>query len=262
MKEIPILFSTPMVQALRHGRKTQTRRLIKWPDVPEWHNWDYEPCQLERPQGGGWWPYFYHRNGSKDISGPLKCPYGQGGDVLWVRETHYAWGWWIQEGTTKTGKPGWTFKDFTPEDQGGKYHFVDNPPADIIAGRIRQRMGWYKRPAIFMPYHASRIWLQKEYTIVEKASDISREDAIDEGLACLSKDGGRTYKYGIPDNDGLPGNGDHGWHWKEWNVDPVQAFKKLWCKVNGLETWNDWVWANSFKVLSTTGKPDLHNIIS
>jgi hypothetical protein len=51
MKFIPILFSTPMVQAIIDGRKTQTRRVVK------------------------------------DKAGDVKCPYGKEGDVLWVRET-------------------------------------------------------------------------------------------------------------------------------------------------------------------------------
>jgi hypothetical protein len=212
------------------------------------------------PQGGGWWPYFYHRglNGEKymDLSCPLHCPYGETDDLFWVRETHYAYGWWIQEGTTETGKPAWTFKDFTSEDQGGNYHFMERAPKEVIEKREEKVMGWYKRPAIFMPYSACRIWLQKTGTKVERASEISREDAIAEGLACLSKDGGRVYKYGIPDSDGLPGNDDYGWHWQDWHVDPVEAFKKLWVKVNGMNTWNDWVWCNSFNILSTTGKPD------
>lgn len=255
MKEIPILYSSPMVHAILEGRKSQTRRLIKWPKVPEWHNWDYEPDRLERPNGCGWWPWFYHRNGSKDISGPLKCPYGEKGDVLWVKETHYAYGWWIQEGASKTGQPGWTFKDFTPEDQGGKYQFITNRPAEVIEKRVAKKIGWYKRPAIFMPKQAARIWLEKEYTLVQKVSEIEREDAVAEGLACISKDDGRTWKFGIPDLDGLPGIDNIGWAWQDWHTDPVEAFKRLWWKINGEDTWNDWVWANSFKVLSTTGKP-------
>jgi hypothetical protein len=259
IKEIPILFSTPMVKAILEGRKTQTRRLVKWPRVPDWHNWDYEPCQLEKPQGGGWWPWFYHRGykGKKyiDLSGPLKCPYGQGGDHLWVKETHYAWGYWIQEGVTETGKPGWSFKDFTPEDQKGLYHYETNPPASTVEKRSAKKVGWYKRPAIFMPHHAARIWLEKEYTLVQKASEIDREDAIAEGMACITKDNGGTWKYGIPDLDGLPGTGNIGWAWQDWYTNPVEAFKSLWYKINGAETWHDWVWANSFKVLSTSGKP-------
>lgn len=55
MKFIPILFSTPMVQAILDGRKTQTRRVIK--------------------------PHL------TDVASFIKCPYGKPGDVLWVRET-------------------------------------------------------------------------------------------------------------------------------------------------------------------------------
>jgi hypothetical protein len=33
----PIIFSTPMVQAILDGKKTQTRRVIKIDDAPE--NW-------------------------------------------------------------------------------------------------------------------------------------------------------------------------------------------------------------------------------
>lgn len=53
MKEIPILFSTPMVQAILEGRKTMTRRIVK----------DKDPWSV------------------------ITCRYGQPGDILWVRET-------------------------------------------------------------------------------------------------------------------------------------------------------------------------------
>jgi len=62
----PILFSTPMVQAILDGTKTQTRRIVKEPKgfIGKWlfQNVDY-------------------------VRTRVKCPYGKVGDVLWVRET-------------------------------------------------------------------------------------------------------------------------------------------------------------------------------
>lgn len=61
MKERPIIFSTPMIQAILEGRKTQTRRVVKY-----------------RPYAQDDAPVHLH-----------ECPYGVPGDRLWVRE---AWG--------------------------------------------------------------------------------------------------------------------------------------------------------------------------
>lgn len=63
MKQHPILFSTPMVQAILSGAKTQTRRIVK-------------PKYLER--------------GSTPFHTIKKSPYGLKGDQLWVRET-FVW---------------------------------------------------------------------------------------------------------------------------------------------------------------------------
>lgn len=105
------------------------------------------------------------------------------------------------------------------------------------------------KPSIFMPRWASRIALEITSVRVERLQDISETDAKDEGLSCLTKDGGRTWKFGIPDRDGLPGNDDDGWHWHEWEVDPRLAYKKLWESINGAGSWaqNPWVWVIGFK---------------
>jgi hypothetical protein len=71
MSERPILFSGPMVRAIREGRKTQTRRVITNKQVLDSLNevgsWD-GPGEVE-----DWERSF--------------CPYGKPGDFLWVRES-------------------------------------------------------------------------------------------------------------------------------------------------------------------------------
>jgi hypothetical protein len=69
--EKPIIFSTPMVQAILEGRKTQTRRVCLL------QNWSYSEL--------------HDLNKNKifrKIDGNVTCPYNNIGDFLWVRETY------------------------------------------------------------------------------------------------------------------------------------------------------------------------------
>ena len=92
MSERPILFSGAMVRAIMDGRKTQTRRVIK-PQPPSvdavrvmsgdgYHWLPPEPgIGAWRPAGAVW--------AVRDLMGQeplLRCPYGQPGDRLWVKE--------------------------------------------------------------------------------------------------------------------------------------------------------------------------------
>lgn len=62
-KEIPILFSTPMVEAILDGRKTKTRRIVTGKHLK-----------------------ILNHIGFDDFN-PLTCPKGVPGDLLWVRES-------------------------------------------------------------------------------------------------------------------------------------------------------------------------------
>ena len=104
----------------------------------------------------------------------------------------------------------------------------------------------YWRPSIHMPRWASRITLEITDVRVVQLHKISEADAIAEGLKAISKDGGRTYKYGVPDFEGYPGEG--GWRWAEWKICPRAAFKKLWESAYGPGSFNDkWVWVIEFR---------------
>lgn len=110
-----------------------------------------------------------------------------------------------------------------------------------------------------MPRWASRLALEVTGVRVERVQDISEADAMAEGLKGLTKDGSLV-KWGIPDRDGLPGNDDDGWHWKQWESDPRKAYRALWNSINGAKpgrSWeaNPWVWVVEFKRVSEEPTP-------
>lgn len=212
-----------MVQALLAGMKTQTRRIVKpqptMSMIPEPH-FVWNPKKLN----GHAFYFSGSRAGLVDVltSQELEvCPYGQVGDILWVRET------------------------FVFRDKHGKNYFkADYPNYEPYAHN-----GW--KPSIHMPKVASRIWLEITDIRVQRAQDISEEDAIAEGvgelISSLNADTGAKMYVNYEDlND------------RQGYFSPQMSFITLWECINGHGTWKDnlWVWAVSFKVLSTTGRPD------
>jgi len=148
MKEHPILFSGEMVQAIQEGRKTQTRRVIK----PQPNTlWD-----AAKFIGEDGFRFYCHID--PHIFVDWKCPYGQSGDGLWVRE---AW---------------------RPIDE-------DRPVNRLMAGDtiyyradyVGEALGGKWRPSIHMPRWASRINLEIVNIRVERVQEIHPMDCIAEG---------------------------------------------------------------------------------
>lgn len=104
--------------------------------------------------------------------------------------------------------------------------------------------GWKHRNSIHMPRRAARIVRTVASVRAERLQDISEADAMQEGLTQLSKDGGQTWKWGIPDRDGWPGNDDIGWPWQLWEQSPYEAYRALWMGLHGVASWqtNPIVW--------------------
>ncbi len=205
MKERPILFSGPMVMAILDGRKTQTRPIVKQQPDSRHCRVDFEHGFLkESSMIGGCW----------SVSRKQVCPYGKPGDRLWVREAFWQAGCWVRPDALRDEGDAATVWQGSKD---GVYYCADMPD--------KPDWGFRKRPSIHMPRWASRINLEITGVRVERLQAISCNDAISEGLDCLTKDGS-LYKYGIADRDRLPGNDDHGWHWSEWEVDPRMAYKK------------------------------------
>ena len=207
----PILFNGEMVKAILEGRKAQTRRVIK-PQPVDGSVWDKDSMLFIVPMSR--------------LGIMRNCPYGQVGDRLWVRETHYRFGRWVPNGFSKTGKQKWTFKAGTFE-----VLYMDNPPTlSVLRNSNRMERGWFKRPAIFMPRWASRITLEITSVKVERVQDIDIGGAYAEGAVPYER-------------------GDGPWD------DPyaVGHFRDLWDSINakrgyGWES-NPWDFALTFKVV-------------
>ena len=150
----PILFNTEMVLAILDGRKTQTRRVVKFPDGMT-----------------GRLP----RDGTRNIlfyPGGIKRPPYMPGDILYVRET------WVK---------------LFYVDENGRTHYVkevfyyaaDGDPDVTLCDADGfllddQRITW--KPSIHMPKEAARIFLRVTGVRAERLRDITEVDAEKEGL--------------------------------------------------------------------------------
>lgn len=247
MKMKPIIFSTPMVQAILDGRKTMTRRVIK----PQPTYWDagerlydkdnivgpefYTPIRVDKDgeQYPGEEVYgIYSDNGEYGCKAPYKP-----GDILWVRET---WQSFFPEQVTpqhqqgprsRAGVPAKSAKghymhyyyraDGEIEDapEYGKTHFPEYGKTHFC------KANWMS--PIYMPREAARIFLRVTYVWVEQVQDISEEDAKAEGVTAIN-DSGCGYR---------------------------GAFRELWNALNakrGFDWYtNSWVWVIRFERLDT-----------
>ncbi len=253
MTDRPIIFSAPMVRALVEGRKTQTRRLIK--PQPK------EPQQF----GGEWFDLAVERYRSGDDGETPIIKYAPG-DRLWVRE---AWriGWWNEDegriAVDYCDGPRREWLTIPDDEDGEKFNRFWQSSCDELEhkgiepnaeGRHLWEPGssplrW--RSSIHMPRWASRLTLIVESVRVERLQDISEVDVKAEGLACLSKDQGRVWKWGLPESDGHPG--PQGWQWQMWCIGSAPAYAKLWDRIHGPGAWaaNPWIAAITFRVVKS-----------
>lgn len=159
VKERPILFSTPMVQAILAGRKTQTRIIKNLTKVNVRVN-DWEEPVLD-PATNEW--VFTAKHGMPEQI-RVKCPFGLPGDTLWVRET---WSHTRQ-------------LNIHPTDIGyGVVYKADNQPWDDIEG-------WCWKPSIIMTREASRINLKIKQVRVVRLHSMSTNDLKLEGIVPVS----------------------------------------------------------------------------
>ncbi len=219
MKERGMIFNGEMVRAILDGRKTQTRRPVKFPV----HDKNLG-CELAGNELAG----------ELSAGNYLNSAFGKPGDRIWVREAYRLPAslddvspTGVGEMAVATGyrKP-WapTFYEFTGTFSDGWKGF-ETPPKVSDAGKLR--------PSIHMPRWASRILLEITNVRVERLNSIRDVDAMREGIQNLTTCSHSDF--------GIPGvvNAQH----------PVRAFQLLWESIYGADSWraNPWVWVIEFK---------------
>lgn len=212
-RERPILFSAPMVRAILAGRKTQTRRVVKFREDPS-----FVWSAPRRVQASSVYEYMQQDGTDGDILATMRsvdCPYGKPGDRLWVRESALAdppinGSWCGDVEWAGTGKP-WACVP---------HKFRDTK--HVIYAATQQSCAHIRyKPSIHMPRWASRITLEITGVRVERLNDISDADVRAEGWT------------------------------RQPEGDKFQWYRDLWNSINGAGSWaaNPWVWVVEFKRL-------------
>lgn len=225
--EHPIVFSAPMIAAIRAGAKVQTRRILTVP----WKG---------RKRAKPYEPYYYDEDGKLmvdcsecswatssnewcEASTVLRSPYGAEGHHLWVRET---WAKVTNNGLRIV------------------YKADDDRPKELLRKTYGSTMRW-SSPR-FMPRSASRLTLRVTNVRVERLRSISEDDAKAEGVE--SWETLRARKYSALSEEQTLTSGER------MLASPYRAsFAMLWDEINGdRATWssNPWVWVIEFRPLA------------
>ncbi|MNH86056.1 hypothetical protein D3C73_385110 [compost metagenome] len=212
VKELPILFSAPMVRAILGGRKTVTRRAV-----------NPQPA-LTDGSGFSWKGHLFGRGAddretSRNFSKHC-CPFGKPGHRLWVRETWYCDHFEVMRGPY-----------LKPDDLDIGEALDDGTlvyAADGLTPYEADQPVW--KPSIHMPRWVSRILLEITDVRVERLQEISRSDIRAEGLVCPPE---------LTIDDVSP-------NYRDWYP---AAWRELWESINGADSWsaNPWVWVVEFK---------------
>ena len=216
MADRPIIFSAPMVRALLDGRKTQTRRLLRisrhrsisefGPSDTKGYDWHFRDVGMR-------WHDLRHAELMK------RLPYAIG-DRLWVREAFCYQQWHNQ----------YIDIDYVA-DPGSPYLTYRTPPAGAKI-KLGDRYKGPRYPSIHMPRWASRLTLTVTDVRVQRLREISRADAIAEGIRPCRQGGW------MADNEDTSA------------PEPEEAFRALWLSLHGPGSWeaNPWVVALTFTV--------------
>lgn len=254
MADKPILFSGPMVRAILEGRKVQTRRVLK-PQPPA-HTANFYRTPFTAVDGGRWVACTPSGCGLKNYGtrGPeRRIPIE--GDRLWVKETFT------------------TGFDYDDDDK----PIGDDPRVFYAATECPRWFDpdtstWLDGPRWtsprFMPRSASRLTLAVTDVRVQRLQEISRDDALAEGIVRQDPTP-EDYEWyrGYAEENGCDPNERMDPVWlapgtrqgygprrddPQWGPTPEFAFRCLWDSLNAKRGYgwedNPWIVAITFDV--------------
>lgn len=221
MKERPISLKSQEITAILEGCKTQFRRVIKSQpvliaDAGKHSTYSYR---------GGLYALDMYKGDSNILE---KCPIGQIGDHLWVRET------W--SGVNLYGEIALAYKadcevirvveNESFQDDDGLINY-DDPRLEkhsfaVWADDLLDGKEGCWKPPIQMPRWASRILLEITNLRIERLNEISEADCVKEGVGSAFLRDCKKPK-----------------------------FIEQWVQMHGPDTWskNPWVWVIDFRVI-------------
>lgn len=252
MRERAITCSEDVVDSIVALRKSETRRIMAgpWNDEPD--KWEFGGMVYDRKHERSW-ARMVQKDGPLSIQ--IACPYGFPGTILYVRETHFKYGHWIEdEGEfTSRGKQKWKFIPlldatmFRPDVP--KKYFKSKSDSDN-SNNSGNSEGWFKRLARFMPRKDARIKLEVVDITCERLQSITDAGAIAEGIESYDFLGRVRYRCYQGRKDFFKGSSYSFNHGKETQSGEVASFCTLWMVVNSRESWilNPWVFVVKFKV--------------
>ncbi|EPJ8630660.1 hypothetical protein WJB38_005075 [Klebsiella pneumoniae] len=210
MTERGMIFNAEMVRALLDGRKTQTRRPIKWKQT--------RFTEIGEREDGSKWPWSEDAEHTCDFWHP--CPFGAVGDRIWVREA-------FRVHSRATDVATLVYKASERNSWTEQTHRV--PVA--VCNKPATPEKW--TPSLHMPRWASRILLEITDVRVERLNAINEHDAQAEGVAKLREGFWKHYQP----------------VWTQHQLSARGSFVTLWKSIYGDESWNSnpWVWVIKFK---------------
>lgn len=209
--EKPLLVSGTLIDPIKKGLKTQTRRLTglgtinQDPDRYKFTN------MIFMDETGEYWASF--TDTSTDQVFTIKSLYGGTGGILWVRENYYF---------------GKGYDGVKPKDVPAhvKIGFMADGDKPEWAGKTH--------PGIHMPRLHCRILLDNKAVYCERLHDINNKDAMEEGVNAgkfLNDGSFQETPYAAP----------RGF---------IDGFHHVWNIINGSASWdaNPWVWVVKFNL--------------